>query len=143
MGRTQRRRISTLLRVGRTTSTRLILPSSSKIRRGSSPKAGRLGHLMQRLPEDVRQEADQDMGLDPLFGLVPDRADSQVALVDSERRFGLGQLDVRLPEVFGRPVGDVGAEQITALVERRPLTPRLVLLPGDDRPAVDFSDVTS
>ena len=59
------------------------------------------GHLMQRLPKDVRQEADQNVSLDPLLGLVPDRADSQVALVNSERRLGVSQLDVCLPEILG------------------------------------------
>jgi len=38
--------------------------------------------LVQRLPEDVRQETDQDVGLNPIFFLVPDRADSQIALVN-------------------------------------------------------------
>ena len=72
---------------------------------------GGAGHLMQYLPKDVGQEADQDVSLHPLLGLVPNRADSQVALVNPKRRFGVGQLDVRLPEVLGRPVHDIRAAQ--------------------------------
>ncbi len=79
---------------------------------------GGLRHLMQRLPKDVGQEADQNVSLDSLLGLVPDRADSQVAFVDPERRLGVGQLDVRLPKILGRPVRDIRAEEVAALVER-------------------------
>src|SRR5215471_8389819 len=40
--------------------------------------------LLQRLPQDVGQEADQDMGLHPILALVPDRPQRQFALVDAE-----------------------------------------------------------
>ena len=64
-------------------------------------QAGRPSHLVERLPKNIRQKADQNVGPNPLFGLVPNRADTQIALVDPERGFGLGQLDVRLPKVLG------------------------------------------
>ena len=45
--------------------------------------------LLQGLPEHVGQEADQDMGLDAVLALMPDRADRQLALVDAKGGFGL------------------------------------------------------
>ena len=99
-------------------------------------QAGGLNHLVQRLPEHVGQEADQDVGQHAVLSLVPDRPDPQIALVDPKRRLGLGQLDVRLPQVLGRPVGDVAAQQVTAFAQLGPIPPGVVLLPGDRRPAV-------
>lgn len=107
---------------------------------GLVAQTGRPSHLVQRLPENIRQETDQNVGLNPLFGLVPDRADPQIALVDPKCGFGLGQLDVRLPKVFGRPVRYVRSQKITALVERRPLAPCVVFLPRDTRAAVNIFD---
>ena len=80
------------------------------------------------------------MGLNPLLGLVPDRADSQIALVDSERGLGFGQLDVCLPKVFGRPVRYVRSQKITSFVERCPFAPCVVFFPRDDRAATDVFD---
>ncbi len=76
------------------------------------------------------READQNVGQHAVLFLIPDRTDPQVAFVDPKRRLGLGQLAVRLPQVFGRPVGDVGTEQVTALVERGPVSPLFVFYPG-------------
>ena len=58
----------------------------------------RPAHLCQRLPQHVPQEAHQHMRLHALLNLVPDRPQSQIALLNPERplhRFG--QLYVRLP----------------------------------------------
>ncbi len=85
----------------------------------------------KRLPQHVGQEADQDVGLDPLFLLMPDRSDPQVALLDAEGGFRLGQLDVRLPEFLGAPVGDVAPQQVAALAQSRP---RLATPPPSPRP---------
>jgi len=56
-----------------------------------------LNHLVQRLPEDVGQKADQDVRQHAIFALVPNGSDSQITLVDPKRRLGFGQLDICLP----------------------------------------------
>jgi hypothetical protein len=56
--------------------------------------------------------------LHSIRALVPDGAETQLALLDAEGRLGIGELDVRLPEGFGRPVRDVDAEDVTALAPR-------------------------
>jgi hypothetical protein len=66
--------------------------------------------LLEGFPEGVGKEANEDVGVDPLRFLVPNGADGQVALVDPECRLGLCELDVVLPEGFGRPVVDVGPQ---------------------------------
>ncbi len=50
--------------------------------------------LLQRLPQDVSQEADQDMGLYPVLALMPDGPDRELALVNAERGLGLAELNV-------------------------------------------------
>ena len=51
-----------------------------------------------------RQEADQDMGLDSLGGLMPDRPQAKFVLLDSKCRLGIGQVNVSAPKVLVRPV---------------------------------------
>ena len=75
-------------------------------------QAGGLRHLVQRFPQNVRQKTDQNMGLDAIFTLVPNRPDTQVAFVDPKRGFRVRQLDVRLPQVFRRPIGHVGSQSV-------------------------------
>ena len=60
-------------------------------------ETGGLNHLVQRLPEDVGQKADQDVRQHAIFALVPNGSDSQITLVDPKRRLGFGQLDICLP----------------------------------------------
>jgi hypothetical protein len=48
--------------------------------------------LLQRLPQDIGEEADEDVGLHAVFAWVPDGADGEVALVDAEGGLGIGQL---------------------------------------------------
>src|SRR5438445_6690360 len=67
-------------------------------------EAGARLPLLQRLPQDVGQKADEDVRLDPLLLLMPDRANRELALVDTKGRLDLRELDVRLPHALGRPV---------------------------------------
>ena len=73
-----------------------------------------LTHLAERLPQHVRQETDEDVRKDTIFLLVPDWANLEIALMDAEGRFRLGQLDVRFPQPFVAPVGEVGAKKVAA-----------------------------
>ena len=52
-------------------------------------QAGAFAPLRQRLPQHVRQEADQNVRLDALLFLMPDRPQAQVALVNPERALDL------------------------------------------------------
>ena len=63
----------------------------------SATKTGSLHPPLQGFPKDVRQKRKQDMSLDPVFELAPDRADIQFALLGPKRLFDVGQLDVGPP----------------------------------------------
>src|ERR1700737_1643393 len=67
-----------------------------------------LPHL-QGLPEDEGEEADQDMCLDAILALMPDRTHAEFVLLDAKRRFGLRELNVGLPELLLVPISDIGA----------------------------------
>jgi hypothetical protein len=88
-----------------------------------------LRHFLHRFPEYVGEEADQNMRLDAVLLLIPDRSNAEIAFVDSERGFGLGQLDVRLPKILRRPVDDVRPQQLAAFVKAGSLAPRVVFRP--------------
>src|SRR5262245_63971275 len=84
-----------------------------------------LPHL-QRLPQYEGQKAHEDVGLNAISALVPDRADLELILLDAKRRFGLSELDVGLPQLFVAPVADVGAQQIGAFRYGSPVVERCV-----------------
>ena len=76
--------------------------------RGVAEAGAALPHL-QRLPEDEGEEAYEDVCLDAILALMPDRTYAQLVLLDAKRRFGLGELNVGLPELLLIPIDDVGA----------------------------------
>ena len=118
------------LRVGRTTSIipdRPVPPERDAVR----CRARLLAHLAERLPQHIRQETDEDVSQDAIFLLVPDRADLEITLVNAEGRFRLGQLNVRFPQLFVAPVGDVGAKNVAAGAECGPVARRFDFLPLD------------
>ena len=86
--------------------------------RGELPKPARLCHISRDLPEHEGEKADQDMGLNAICALMPDRADIELILLDAKRGFGLSELDIGFPELLVAPVGDVGAQHIGAFRER-------------------------
>src|SRR5262249_2768936 len=59
--------------------------------------------------------------------LLPHRAHVQLILLDPKSGFGLGELDVALPQLFIVPIGDVRAQEIGALRERGPIVERGVV----------------
>ena len=63
------------------------------------------------------------MRLNAIGLVVPDWAHRQFGLVYPERRFGLGELDVRLPQRLVGPLGDIGAQDVDAFGEVDPLGP--------------------
>ena len=52
-------------------------------------KAGAALPLLQRLPQHIGKEAHQDVRQHAILTLVPDRADRQLAFIDTERRFDI------------------------------------------------------
>jgi hypothetical protein len=74
-----------------------------------------LAKLRQRLPQHKGQKAYQDVRLNPLLFLVPDRSQLQIRFLDAERGLGLGQLHVGTPEFFWAPVRHVAAQHINNL----------------------------
>ena len=83
----------------------------------------RLPHL-EALPQHEGEEADEDVGLDAILALMPDRAEVQLILLDAKSRLGLSELDVGLPELSVAPIGDVRAQQIGAFRQRGPIVER-------------------
>ena len=92
-----------------------------RLRAVSQP--GLLLPLLERLPEDIGEEANQDVTFHAAGLLVPDGPDGQIALLDPEGRLGLRELNVGAPEVFRFPVQDVGSQDVAALADARPLVP--------------------
>ena len=99
-------------------------------------EAGLEAKLGEGFPQDVGQEAHEDVRLHPLGFLMPDGPDAKVAFVDAEGGFGLGQLHVCLPQFFGGPVADVGAKQVAAFAQVCPVAPGFVFAPDEYRSAV-------
>src|SRR5208337_4105210 len=61
------------------------------------PEACILAKSTQGLPKDIGQETDQNMRLNSSFLLMPYRANTQIAFVDTESILCLGQLNVCFP----------------------------------------------
>jgi hypothetical protein len=45
--------------------------------------------------------------LNAILALVPDRTHNELIFLDTKGSFGLGQLDIRFPQLLIAPVGDV------------------------------------
>src|ERR1700730_5565708 len=82
--------------------------------RGIAEAGALLPHL-ETFPQHESEKADQDMSLDALGALMPDGPQVQLILVDAKGGFGLGELNVGLPELLLVPVGNIRAQQIGAL----------------------------
>ena len=106
----QRFRISTPLRVGRTTSAKVMSESSLK----HPPRLiAETGLTARRLLQHVSQKNR------PRYGRrrVPHRADLNVRFVHAQSSFGLGELHIGAPQLFGRPIRHIAAQ------EAAPFTP--------------------
>ena len=79
-----------------------------------------LPHL-ETLPQHEGKETDEDVGQHAILALMPDRPHVELIFLDAESGFGLGELDVGFPELPIAPIGDVGAQEITAFREGGPI----------------------
>lgn len=67
----------------------------------------------ERLFQVVRsEEANEDMGLNAVLSLVPDRTHVQLTVLDPKGGLGLSELNVGLPELFVAPIADIRAQEI-------------------------------
>ena len=98
--------------------------SSSRTVRGEFPRPARLLPHLEALPQHEGEEAHEDVGLQTVGSLVPDRSHVQLIFLDAKSCFGLGELDVGLPQLFIAPIGDVRAQEISPLRERGPVIER-------------------
>ena len=79
--------------------------------RGESPRPALNCHCCRVFHSTYAKKQTQNMRLDPLGLVVPDRPQAQIGLVHAEGRLGFGELDVGSPQLFIAPVGDVGAQE--------------------------------
>src|SRR5690606_16518628 len=89
---------------------------------------------LERLPERIREEADEDVAFDSIVAMVPDRPDAKLRLLNPEGCFHVRELDVRPPELFGRPIRDVRPEDVRAFRELSPLRPFRPRSPDEPEP---------
>ena len=107
------------------------------------PEARALLPHFETLPEHEGEEANEDVSLDAVLALMPDRTQVQLILLNAKRGFGLGELDVSLPELLVAPIADVRAQEIGALRERGPIIERGVVIDAEAkarRAAVKLQD---
>src|SRR5271155_1178602 len=78
-------------------------------------QVGTFGEMVERFPQGVGQDADEDVRLGAATVMVPDGAQQEVALEDAEGMFDDGELHVRFPELLGGPTGLVAAQQVGAV----------------------------
>jgi hypothetical protein len=91
--------------------------------------------LVQEAPLDcdqevVRQYAQKDMRLDPVFELMEDGPLHEGALHGTKCRLDAGQQDVSAPDLVGRQVLTIGLEEVGPVQALCPLLGGLVLDPG-------------
>src|SRR5580692_7626664 len=84
-------------------------------------EAGTLLPHLQALPQHEGEEADENVRLNAVLALMPDRPYLELVFLNAECGLGLGELDVGLPQLLIAPITDVGAQQIGALRERGPV----------------------
>src|SRR5215469_56444 len=68
--------------------------------------------MVQRLPEGIRQDTDEDMGLHTAAVLMPYWPQPELAFEYAEGFLRHGQLHVRLPELLGRPAAVIALQHV-------------------------------
>ena len=92
-------------------------------------RAGRIAQpgtglpLLERFPQHVSEKANQNVRLDAILFVMPDRTDAQIGFLNPEGGFGFAELNVGLPQLFVGPVVDVAAKNVSAFTELGPIIP--------------------
>jgi hypothetical protein len=84
-----------------------------------------LPHL-EALPQHEGKKAYEDVTLDAILALMPDRTDVELIFLDAKSGFGLRELDVGFPELPIAPIIDVRSQEIGAFRERSPVVERSI-----------------
>src|SRR6266702_5210214 len=92
--------------------------------RQDNAEAGTLLPHLEASPQHEGEKAHEDMSLNAVLALVPDRTHVQLIFLDTESGFGLCELDISFPELLIAPIGDVRAQQIGTLRKRGPVVER-------------------
>ena len=79
-----------------------------------SAQAGSVHPNLQGLPKGIRQEREQNVSLDAMFQLMPNRTDLQIALARAKDGFHIGQLHIGLLKHLERLPGQIGPQQNNA-----------------------------
>ncbi len=88
-----------------------------------------LAQTGQHIPEHIRQEAHQDVGLDSVLFLMPNRSETEIAFMNPKRGFRFRELNVGSPEFLIGPIGHIGSEQITARAQGGPISGSFAFCP--------------
>src|SRR5712691_1667385 len=100
---------------GRTMSPLLIPPSESSTLRAVISRPFALARAIKGAVHRVGEEADEDVSLDAVLGLVEDGANGEVLLERAEGGLGVVELHVHGPQLGFVVPGEVGAKEIGAL----------------------------
>ena len=89
------------------------------------------GEFLEADMHGVAEEGDHDVGFNPRLELVPDGAHLDFAFQGAEGGFGLGELDIGLPEArrIVRASGPMGAQEVGPIAVDRGFPFALVPLP--------------
>lgn len=79
--------------------------------------------LLERFPQDVSEKADQNVRLNTILFVMPDRTHAQIGFLNPEGGLGFAELNVGLPQLLVGPVVDVAAKNVSALAELDPIIP--------------------
>ena len=90
-------------------------------------EAGALLPHLKTFPQHEGEEANENMGLNTVFSLVPNRTHVQLILLDPKGGLGLSELNVGLPELFVAPIVDIRPQEVGALGELGPGIERRVV----------------
>jgi hypothetical protein len=85
------------------------------------PQPGTRLPLLERFPQHISEKADQNVRLDAVLFMMPDRTDTQIGFLNAEGRLGFAELDVGLPQLLVSPVVDVAAKNVSAFTELGPI----------------------
>src|SRR5659263_202752 len=75
-------------------------------------QTGIFTHKAECFPKHKRKETYENMCLYTIIFLMPEWTKMQIRFMDSERFLRISQMDIRFPQVFCFPVGDIRAEEI-------------------------------
>jgi len=102
-----------------------------------------LEQVFEGNPQGVAKKGHEHVRLRGVLDLVKDGAHGQFAFQRAEGGFGVGELDVTLPEMFRIRSGQVGAQQIGAFTRLLPVAAVLLKFPSELQTSPVFDYLSS